>query len=314
MGRLAIIFHPLFLEHNPGIGHPERPERLKAILDYLNEKNFLNRVDQFQPSEASEEALRLIHDQSHIDFIKNQAGKEGVTLDVGDTVLSKHSVGAALRAAGAGARALELVFKEGYDKVFAAVRPPGHHAERSRAMGFCVFNNVAIAARLAQREKFAEKILIIDWDVHHGNGTQHAFYEDPTVFYFSLHQYPLFPMTGLREETGSGPGKGFTLNVPLSYGQGDAEYVEHVERSLAAIESRFKPDLILISAGFDAHVKDPIGGMRLTTAGFYKLTEMVAQFANRYCTGRIISFLEGGYHLNALAESVHQHLVCMLKH
>ena len=314
MGRLAYIAHPYFEKHNPGSGHPERPERLAAINSYLDRKGFWPRVQKLQPESIDSELLKLNHDPEYIDFILKQKGKERVVLDGGDTVLSTFSVEAALLAAGAAVRSVEAVFREDFDKVFAAVRPPGHHAEREQAMGFCVFNNIAIAARYAIQQKYAQKILIVDWDVHHGNGTQHAFYDDDSVFYFSIHQYPLFPMTGLKSEIGEGKGKGFTRNIPLPYGRGDDEYIVLLERSLEEIGQKFAPDLVLISAGFDAHKEDPLGGMQVTTAGFYKMTELVSQFANRFCQGRIISFLEGGYDLNALAESVYRHLLCLLKH
>ena len=314
MGRLAYIAHPYFEKHNPGPGHPERPERLAAINSYLDRKGFWPRVQKLQAESIDPDLLKLNHDPEYIDFILKQKGKERVVLDGGDTVLSTFSVEAALLAAGAAVRSVDAVFREDFDKVFAAVRPPGHHAEREQAMGFCVFNNIAIAARYAIQQKYAQKILIVDWDVHHGNGTQHAFYDDDSVFYFSIHQYPLFPMTGLKSEIGEGKGKGFTMNIPLPYGRGDDEYIVLLEQSLEEIGQKFAPDLVLISAGFDAHKEDPLGGMQVTTAGFYKMTELVSQFANRFCQGRIISFLEGGYDLNALAESVYRHLLCLLKH
>lgn len=314
MGRLAYIDHPIFDLHDPGSGHPECPERTRAIRAYLERKHFFERITRFEPQPAQRTLLELNHDPEYIDYILLQKGKEHVVLDGGDTVLNEHSVDAALLAAGSATLAVDLIFEQNFDKVFAAVRPPGHHAENDRAMGFCIFNNVALAAHYALQQGFAQRILIVDWDVHHGNGTQNAFYQSDRVFYFSIHQYPLFPMTGKADETGRGKGLGFTKNVPMPYGQGDTEYVHIMEKTLAELEEMFLPDLILISAGFDAHQDDPIGGMQVTTQGFYKLTELVCQFANRTAHGRIISFLEGGYHLEALAQSVYQHLLCLLKH
>ncbi len=314
MGRLAYLYHPLFEKHDPGRGHPERPERLTAINAYLQRKGFWPRISRLEPEPIDRHLLQLNHSSDYIDFILSQEGKEGIVLDGGDTVLNAYSVQAALLAAGAGQAAVDAVFRKNFDKVFAALRPPGHHAEYDKAMGFCVFNNIAIAARYALLQNYVRKILIIDWDVHHGNGTQNAFYEDERVFYLSLHQYPLFPMTGLKTETGRGTGLGFTKNIPLPYGQGDAQYVQLLADALQEIAQKFQPELVLISAGFDAHQNDPLGGMQVTTAGFYKMTELVAQFAHRYAQGRVISFLEGGYHLQSLAESVYRHLLCLLKH
>lgn len=313
MARLAYIQHPYFEKHDPGAGHPESPERVRAIQAYLQRKGFFERVQRFEPSTADRDFLTLNHAPEYIEYILRQKGKERVVLDGGDTILNPYSVEAALFAAGSAMLAVDLTFEQNFDRVFAAVRPPGHHAEFDRAMGFCIFNNIALAARYALKKGYAQKILIVDWDVHHGNGTQHAFYENRSVFYFSIHQYPLFPMTGLKNETGRGEGLGFTKNVPLAYGQGDEKYVAVMEETLTELDEKFHPDLILISAGFDAHKDDPIGGMQVTTEGFYKLTELVCRFANRTCNGRIISFLEGGYNLKALSESVYQHLLCLLK-
>lgn len=314
MGRLAYIYHPLFDKHDPGTGHPESPQRLRSIQEFLEKKGFLHSISECEPYPAPKEILSMNHDPAYIDFILQYKGVEHKVVDGGDTVLGAASVDAALLAAGAATKAVDLIFDEGYDKVFAAVRPPGHHAVFDRAMGFCVFNNIAIAARYALKFKNLQRILIIDWDVHHGNGTQDAFYYDPSVFYLSLHQFPFYPMSGREGETGSGSGNGFNRNIPLAAGSGDDIYVQALEGALLDLENMFQPQLVLISAGFDAYNKDPIGGMNVTERGFYKLTEVAARFAQRHCDGRIISFLEGGYHLPGLAECVYRHLRCLLKH
>ena len=314
MGKLAFLYHPLFQQHNPGEGHPERPERVGRILEFLKEKGFWDHPVHFAPQDIDPYFLELVHSKEYIKFVENHRGVDYAVLDGGDTTVNEYSVDAAYKAAGAATLAVDLIFEEHFDKVFAAVRPPGHHAEKERAMGFCLFNNVAIAARYALQRKEVDKILIIDWDVHHGNGTQHIFYEDDKVFYLSLHQFPFYPGTGRADETGHGRGEDFTLNIPLSAGADDTIYVQKLEDALEQIAQRMTPDLILISAGFDAHVNDPLGGMQVTDSGFYKMTESTAHFAQKYCNGRVISFLEGGYNLDALASSVYRHLSCLLKH
>ncbi len=311
---MAIVHDALYEAHDPGPGHPESPQRLRRIMDTLQNRGMFNRATLVRPGNVTHEQLSLIHSKNYIDFVLRHQGEEGVILDSGDTRLSVRSVDVALLAAGAAVTAVDLIFQQSYDKVFAAVRPPGHHARPEAAMGFCVFNNIALAARYARTVYGVSKILIVDWDVHHGNGTQEIFYHSADVFYLSLHQYPLFPMTGQNHETGEGPGKGFTLNVPLPPGQTDADYALALEQALGRVETRFQPELILISAGFDAFHADSIAGMLLTEDGFYKLTELVARFAQRYAHGHIISFLEGGYHLQGLANSVNKHLQCLLKH
>ncbi|HEX29514.1 TPA: histone deacetylase, partial [Candidatus Poribacteria bacterium] len=197
--------------------------------------------------------------------------------------------------------------------VFCAIRPPGHHALKSRAMGFCLFNNVAIGARYIQRKYGLSKVLIVDWDVHHGNGTQAIFYDDPTALYFSTHQYPFYPGTGSREERGIGKGEGYTVNVPLPAGSGDEEYVRIFEEILRPKAIQFDPDFILISAGFDPYEDDPIGGMRVTPEGFAELTKIVKEIAEECCEGRLVSVLEGGYNLEGLAESVEAHILALMR-
>ncbi len=314
MAQLAILYDPLFLKHDPGAGHAEAPRRLQSIMTYLQNNGFLNKISVFSPQEASTAHLSLVHTPEYIESILQLRGVEHYILDHGDTILNEYSVEAALRAAGAALTAVDLIFEQQFDKIFAAVRPPGHHAEAGRGMGFCIFNNIALAARYALQKENVKRVLIIDWDVHHGNGSQHIFYDDASVFYLSLHQFPFYPRSGTASETGADAGDGFTMNIPLPAGQTDDDYAQHLEQALTEIELRFKPDLLLVSAGFDAHVSDPLGGMRLTADGFYKLTELAARFAQRHANGRIISFLEGGYSYPGLAKSVYEHLRCLIKH
>ena len=308
MDNLAYISSPVFPEHNPGLFHPERPGRLSAIENHLKQSGAWDTFDHFDAPVASHDQLCLAHQPSLVDFNLLQRGKESIMLDQGDTVLSEKSIDAAEKAAGACIKAVELILSGQFKRAFAAVRPPGHHAEYNRSMGFCVFNNIAVAASYAVKKFALKKILIIDWDVHHGNGTQDIFYGRNDVFYLSFHQVPLFPGTGYENETGRGIGRGCTLNYPLFAGKDDLFYTDLLNKALKNIEEIFKPEIILISAGFDAHESDPIGGMKLTDNGFAKMTEIVVDFANKYCNERIISVLEGGYNLNGLAESVGAHL------
>lgn len=314
MGKLAYIYHPTYTLHDPGAGHPECPARLKSIQSFLEHNGFLNRVEQFQPEAADRTILGLVHLKSYLDLLDKNQGIDYAVLDAGDTIVNQYSVDAALLSAGAAVKAVDLVSLGGFDKAFAAVRPPGHHAEAGQAMGFCLINNIAVAAAYALHTKQYRRVLIIDWDVHHGNGTQHIFYDRNDVFYLSLHRYPFYPGTGKKDEIGTGDGQEYTMNIPLNSGMDDTVYINQLDSALVKIEKKFEPDLILISAGFDAHEMDPLGGMQVTDEGYYKMTELAARFAQKHCAGKIISLLEGGYNLSALASSVHQHLNCLLKH
>jgi acetoin utilization deacetylase AcuC-like enzyme len=260
-----------------------------------------------EPSEAAPEWLTTAHSTAYINAIEEACARGVKALDP-DTYISPESYRAARLAVGGALLAVDQVMAGTVASAFVALRPPGHHAERERAMGFCLFNNVAIAARYAQQHYGLKRILIVDWDVHHGNGTQQAFEDDPTVLFFSSHQFPFYPGTGRASERGSGAGFGYTINVPLAAGGGDREYNEMFEQILYPAACEYRPDMVLISAGFDAHCDDPLASMNVTEAGYERMTMLVRDIAERYCAGRIVSLLEGGYNLEALARSVERHL------
>ena len=312
MKKTAFIFHPAFLDHDTGPSHPESPERLRAIQNELVESGLLDRMDQPPPPEHPREGILdwigKVHRPSHIQRIQSLQKLKGLNYLDGDTPVSPRSYDAAMLAVDGVLTAADAVVSGRVSNAFCAVRPPGHHAESNRSMGFCLFNNIAITARYIQQAHRLERILIIDWDVHHGNGTQEIFYDDPTVFYFSVHQWPLYPGTGLSDERGEGKGEGFTLNCPLPPGKGDLEYISVFEKILKPAVDAFQPSFILISAGFDAHRDDPLAGMRVTEAGFREMTRWAMQWAEQYSRGRIVSTLEGGYDLDALARSVAAHM------
>jgi len=303
--------HPSFLEHDTGAGHPERPERLRAIGEHLKRVGVWDRLVHREPEPAAREMLTLVHPPSYVELIE-KACREGPAYLDPDTAASPDSWEAALRAVGAVTQAIDAVIGGELCAAFCAVRPPGHHALASRAMGFCLFNNVAIAARYAQARHHLSRVLIVDWDVHHGNGTQALFEADPSILYFSTHQYPFYPGTGARGETGVGKGRGLTLNVPLPSGSGDAELLAAFQDVLVPAAEAFKPELVLISAGFDAHRDDPLAGLQVTEDGFAELTKMVREIAETHAQGRIVSALEGGYDLGALGRSVEAHLRVLL--
>ncbi len=312
MSRTGFVYDDIFMKHEVLPGHPERPERLAAILQMLDETGLANELQPIAPREATLEDLTRIHEPHYVDFVRQAVESGQRVLDMGDTCVGPHSYPAALMAAGAVLAAIDAVVAGEVRNAFCAVRPPGHHAEAAQAMGFCLFNNIAIAARYAQDEKKLKKVLIVDWDVHHGNGTQHAFDDDDTVLYVSTHQSPHYPGTGRADETGHGPGEGFTLNIPMRAGSGDAEFLRAYNEVLVPRADEFKPDLVLVSAGFDAHDRDPLSGLELTSGCFGELTRITKEIADRHAAGRLVSSLEGGYDLHALAESVHAHLRALL--
>ncbi|MGD9851274.1 MAG: histone deacetylase [Nitrospirales bacterium] len=312
MGRVGYIFHPAFLEHEMGSGHPESPERLRAIRAGLETSGIWSRLHHLTPRRAERKWIETIHQASYIDSLERQSPSEGYAYLDPDTSMSPGTLKAAYLASGGALTAVDAVMSGEVRHVFCAVRPPGHHAEADHAKGFCFFNSVAIAARYIQQRYGLQRVMIVDWDVHHGNGTQHSFYDDPSVLFFSTHQFPYYPGTGHATETGEGKGRGYTINVPLSGGQGDDEYREIFQKVLVQAAESFRPDFVLISAGFDAHRDDPLASMDLTDEGYGDLTTIVADLANQFADGRIVSCLEGGYHLRALAGSVDRHLQMLM--
>jgi acetoin utilization deacetylase AcuC-like enzyme len=308
MPEVALVYHDDFLKHLTGYGHPESSERLEAIMDALRGEGLLERLHRITPTAASEETVALVHTPDYIQWVSAKCREGASWLDHGDTVVCRDSYRVALLAVGAATAAADWVMEKEARSAFCAVRPPGHHAEADRAMGFCLFNNVAICARYLQGKHSVERVLILDWDVHHGNGSQSVFYADPSVFYFSVHEYPYYPGTGAEEEKGTGEGTGATLNVPLRAGSSDEEYIHAFREKLVPAADRFEPDVTLISAGFDAHISDPLAAMCMTDDGFAELTRIVREIADKHSKGRIVSVLEGGYDLKAMPASVVRHL------
>ncbi len=296
--RLLVIEDPTFLEHRGPEGHPERPARLEAVGQAI--AGFEDRLARLAPRAAHDDELLAIHDLQHLRRIDAAVAQAPARLDA-DTFVSARSAEVARLAAGSAVDLALASSREGAAVGIAAVRPPGHHAEGDHAMGFCLFNNVAIAARALQKTAGLEKILILDWDVHHGNGTQHSFEDDPSVLYFSTHQFPYYPGTGDFREAGHGRGEGLTVNVPMPAGCGDAEYIGVMQRVLVPVARSFAPDMILVSCGFDAHADDPLASMDVTAAGYFEMTRIVRALADELCGGRLCFVLEGGYALTGLA-------------
>jgi acetoin utilization deacetylase AcuC-like enzyme len=312
MGTTGLVYHPAYLDHDMGAGHPESPNRLRAILQQLERSGTAGRVRKIEPRKAEDEWITQIHSPSYVAALNTHQPASGrVALDA-DTSMSPGSLPAAYLAAGGALAAVDAIMRGDVVHAFCAVRPPGHHAETARAMGFCLFNNVAIAARYVQKKYGLSRVLIVDWDVHHGNGTQHSFEQDPSILFFSTHQYPHYPGTGQATERGTGAGEGFTINVPMEAGDGDDEYHAIFLNVLLPAAEAFKPEFVIISAGFDAHRDDPLASMGLTEAGYSDLTGIVVGIAKRHAQGRLLSALEGGYNLTALGASVDAHLKVLL--
>ncbi len=310
----GFIYDSRFLEHDTGAGHPECRERLLVTMSHLQSLDWFGDLSHLSPQAIDGNWLATAHSSDYMHRVEEACRSRQTFLDSMDVSICPASHTISLLAAGAGIVLADEILQAGLDNGFALVRPPGHHAEHDQAMGFCLFNNVAILARYLQQRHRIDKILILDWDVHHGNGSQHTFEEDPSVLYISTHEYPYYPGTGAYSETGIGRGLGTTLNCPMPAGAADQEYeTAFMEKILPAIDV-FKPEFIIISAGFDAHVDDPLGHICLSTGFYGWMTQRVMEMADKYCQGRIISVLEGGYHLQALPLCVAEHLSVLSGH
>lgn len=301
MHKTVLLRNDIFLQHDPGYGHPESPDRLKVIYDILDDKGLTKKFITPSFNAADNKTISYIHNQETIKAAEKTSGKNYELLDQ-DTITSSASYDAAKYAVGAVIKGIDMLCSGEADNCFALVRPPGHHAERDKSMGFCIFNNIAIGAKYAIKEKGIKKILIVDLDVHHGNGTQHSFYDTNKVLFISSHQYPFYPGTGSLDEVGSDLGKGYTLNIPMSSGMGDVDYAAIIKELIVPVARQYKPELILVSGGFDIHIQDPIGAMEVTAQGIGYMMRKLVLLAEELCDGKILVTLEGGYDLDGQVE------------
>ena len=321
MKPTALLYDERYLAHDTGAGHPERPQRLSFVWEYLQKKDFFPSLLLLKPNNNTLhpligarragpllEWIELVHNPTYVLRVKESCERGDPFIDSMDSAICPASYETALLAAGGVIRLADAVMKGEARNGFALIRPPGHHAEWNQSLGFCLFNNIAIAARYIQKQYGIQKILIVDWDVHHGNGTQHSFEEDPSVFYFSAHQFPYYPGTGRMSEKGTGPGTGHTLNLPFPGGTTETEYLDAFEKIFLPATRQFKPEFILISAGFDAHQDDPLADLNLTERAYAQMTLWLKDLAKESAKERIVSILEGGYNLEALARSIEAHL------
>ncbi len=307
----ALLIDPLFREHLVGKHHPERPERFDAVVLGLREEGLLDRLGRVDRRAATMDELQLCHTPEYLQIARSDVESGRPFLSTGDTDVTPNSWDIAVQAAGGAMNAVDAVMTGKARNVFCALRPPGHHATASRGMGFCILNNVALAARYAQRKHGVGRVLIVDWDVHHGNGTQDIFYRDGSVLFFSTHQWPLYPGTGRADETGEGPGLGTTMNFPFPAGSGRKEILGAVMECLVPAADQFQPELVLISAGFDSRIGDLLGQFTLSDRDFTDLTRTVMEIAGRHASGRVVSLLEGGYALPGLASAAAAHVAAL---
>lgn len=310
MNAVALVYHPDYLLHVPPFEHPESPARLLSIMDHLSSNGLAGKMLPVKPDYPDIADILRVHDPEYLRNLEAACLRGDSTLDAEDTYLCRDSYAIALLSAGGAIAGAKAVATGSVRRAFCAVRPPGHHADSRTGRGFCLLNNVAVAARYLQARHGVSRVLIVDWDVHHGNGTQAIFLEDPTVFFFSIHEHPsfLYPGTGRRWETGKGAGEGTTLNSPMSPGTGDEEYRAAFEQMLRPAVEKFRPEIILVSAGFDAHKEDPLADIMVTAEAYRFMTGFVCEMADRYCAGKVVSVLEGGYEIHSLVTSVATHV------